>query len=192
MRITEHKLRQIVREELIGESFSDDGWGSFSPENQWLTQIPTGILTTCSKDPITQARDTSADCGIDFKPRGLWYAPGKDWIEWMVYEMPEWLNATNYVYRIVPATSVLKLQTEEEVRSFNSTYGSTGGRSIGGRSINWSEVAEDYDGVEIIPYQYDLRNSNVSWYYTWDIASGCIWRPRGVSELQLIAKRPGV
>lgn len=46
-------------------------------------------------------------------------------------------------------------------------------------------------GVEINPYQLEIRNSDVYWYCGWDIASGCIWRPSWADKLELIAIRPG-
>ena len=45
--------------------------------------------------------------------------------------------------------------------------------------INWVEVSEMYDGVEISPYQWKRRLAiNFMWYYGWDCASGVIWRPK--------------
>jgi len=45
-------------------------------------------------------------------------------------------------------------------------------------NINWSAVADRYSGIEISPYQWEARDgSETSWYYGWDVASGCIWDP---------------
>lgn len=192
MRITDTRLRSLIRETLESEmgseeSYEEEEYGSLSPTNKWLGEIPDGVLTTCSNEPIPSIRDTSRSCGYSFKPRGLWYAPGREWVDWMRYEMPNWLNNINYVYRIVPSGTVLKLQTEQEVRDFHNKF-----RTRDDREINWPAVTERYDGIEINPYQLDLRYSDVKWYYTWDLASGCIWRPGGVSDLELIATRPGV
>jgi hypothetical protein len=189
MRITERQLRQIIRETLEGDTPDDteSEEGALSPENQWLGQIPSGILTTCSSRPIPAIRDTSSALSVDAKPSGLWYAPGREWIDWMRFERPEWLDRVNYVYRVVPSETVLKLQTVDQVRAFHNKY-----RSREGREIFWYTVADNYDGVEIIPYQVKLRVTDVRWYDRWDLESGCIWRPSGAAELELIATRPGV
>lgn len=48
--------------------------------------------------------------------------------------------------------------------------------------IDWKAVAKEYDGIEIDPYQYERRFSEgFLWYYGWDCASGCVWRPRGLT-----------
>ncbi len=47
--------------------------------------------------------------------------------------------------------------------------------------IDWPKVAEHYSGIEICPYLYKRRQT--SWYYGWDVASGCIWSPEGIEEL---------
>lgn len=47
--------------------------------------------------------------------------------------------------------------------------------------IDWPKVAEHYAGIEICPYLYSKRS--MSWYYGWDVASGCVWDPRGIEEL---------
>lgn len=192
MRITRTQLRNLIRETLESDSGADESteeeeYGALSSGNKWLGEIPAGILTTCSSKPIAGVRDTARDCISAHKPAGLWYADGVEWIDWMRYEMPSWLDKVNYVYRVVPSASVLKLKTPQAIRAFHNNYGSRDAWTI-----RWDAVADEYDGVEIIPYHRELRYSDISWYYTWDIASGCIWRPSGIAELELIAKRPGL
>lgn len=48
-------------------------------------------------------------------------------------------------------------------------------------SIDWKKVANEYDGIEINPMIYKLRLMGLSWYYTWDVAGGCIWKPRNAT-----------
>lgn len=55
------------------------------------------------------------------------------------------------------------------------------------RVLDWSAVAKDYDGIIITPYQWSRRMEHrTRWYYTWDCASGCIWRVRAIKEIKLI------
>ena len=47
--------------------------------------------------------------------------------------------------------------------------------------IDWPKVAEHYSGIEICPH-IDKRRE-VSWYYGWDVASGCVWSQQGIQEI---------
>ncbi len=53
----------------------------------------------------------------------------------------------------------------------------------GQRPIDWRKVAADCDGIIIAPYQWE-RRMLPSWYYGWDCASGCIWNPAVIRELE--------
>lgn len=118
------------------------------------------------------------------KPHGLWYSCGNEWVEWARTEMPHKIGAYNY--RLTLRTpSVLILNTEAKVLAFEKQYGRRGGDAI-----DWAAVSRTYAGVEICPYQWNLRMSSHFWYYGWDVASGCIWRKGAVAKVELIgAKR---
>lgn len=70
--------------------------------------------------------------------------------------------------------SVLLISNEEDLLKFHNKF-KTNDIII---SIDWPTVAKLYAGIEISPYQYNYRlKSGFIWYYGWDVASGCIWRP---------------
>ncbi len=54
--------------------------------------------------------------------------------------------------------------------------------------IDWPAVAKRYAGIEINPYFTGLRM--VSWYYTWDVASGCVWHEDGIKSVSEIPLKP--
>lgn len=54
----------------------------------------------------------------------------------------------------------------------------------------WDLVAKKYNGAEFIPYFESYRNKRF-WYWTIDVASGCVWNPKGVKEFKLIARKIG-
>lgn len=196
MRITGSQLRQIIRETLENDD-DDESYGflGFGSKPSWMPDIPEGVMTTVSSNPIAGIRDTSRQCGYGRKPRGLWYAPGTAWIDWMQSEMPSWLAAVNHVYTVQPIYAqgglnsrggVLQLQTPRAMRDFSRRFAVEGGREI-----NWPEVTDFWDGIEIIPSQYDMTGDmTMLWYWGWDIPSGCIWRPSGVTEFKLLASKP--
>jgi len=120
-------------------------------------------------------RDVSGSQGINMKPKGLWYGCGLAWFEWCAMEMPHWLKGN--VFKLELNTSrMLLLKTGEELLEFSGVYGVDQFRMGSVDGIDWSRVASKYSGIEICPYQGGLRmDSRTSWYYSWDVASGCVW-----------------
>lgn len=50
--------------------------------------------------------------------------------------------------------------------------------------LDWAAIGKLYDGIIIAPYLWERRlNGGAMWYYGWDCASGCIWNPRAISEV---------
>lgn len=53
--------------------------------------------------------------------------------------------------------------------------------------IKWADVAEVYNGILINPYIWEARyNDRTMWYYSWDIASACIWNMNSVNLIRSI------
>ena len=58
---------------------------------------------------------------------------------------------------------------------------------FGKLAIRWQDVALDYQGILIAPYQWSLRlDKDFRWYYMWDCASGCIWDLSAIASLTLL------
>lgn len=71
---------------------------------------------------------------------------------------------------------ILRLTTVAQIRAFTAKYRDDTNTYPGTMRIDWRKVERDFAGIEIAPYQYRLRfDRNVSWYYPWDVASGCLW-----------------
>ena len=122
------------------------------------------------------------------KPQGLWYADGYSWVDWMLGEMPEWAEDVKYVYELRLSPSVLRITSQKELLEFSARYKVRDSRYSFSQEVEWEEVAEEFSGIEIVPYQYGLRLSQeVFWYYGWDVASGCIWHPDGLEEMSIHA-----
>lgn len=103
-------------------------------------------------------------CG-GYKPNGLWYAFGDEWIKFRR------IINLSYLFQIDLAEEIklLRLSSKEDIIKFNIAYAA----DTNNRAINWKQVASEYDGIEIIPFIKNL--SSFYWYNTFDIASGCIW-----------------
>ncbi len=128
------------------------------------------------------------------KPKGLWYAAGKEWIEWVEREMPHWMG--DRFYKITPSSKVLKINTLAKFQAFVQAYGEMKPSMFQGQEpqpqfdqyIDWRRVAKDYPGIEIAPYRQDCR-LEYAWYYGWDVASGCIWDKSGIKSIERIYLR---
>lgn len=108
------------------------------------------------------------------KPSGLWYGVGLAWPKFVeeeelgIYESDQF-----YVYEFdISKCNILKLTTFEEIMEFDKLYSVT--LRPGAKVIDWFEVSKKYDGIEFNPYVQEAR-MKFNWYYSLDIASGCVW-----------------
>jgi len=137
------------------------------------------------------------------KPEGVWYGCGDSWLKWMAREKPEWLDAVNYVYELeLDQEFIMTITNEKEFKKFEWEYwGKAPWQGRGGwndtgptdgqyEMIDWDVLTGQYDGIEICPYLQQFRMSNSMWYYTWDVASGCIWDSQSlIGEPKLLWQR---
>ena len=156
---------------------------------EWMGLLEEGKRYSVSSAPISAVRDTSAQQEVGWKPKGLWYACGDAWIDWLESEMPQWLEDVRFVYEVVlNMNRVIELNTINEIREFDDQFGVVDrySRRRSTDTVLWPMVAEVADGIEICPYQRSLRLGTIGWYSAWDVASGCIWQPVG-TQLRLVA-----
>lgn len=121
------------------------------------------------------------------KPDGLWVSVDGD-DDW-----PQWCQANDYDgcgpyhYRVrLNLDRVLVLDTLQAVQDFSHKGSQRSGmHSRYLASIDWRPVADEYAGIIIAPYQWDAR-LDLIWYYGWDCASGCIWDPAAVIDLEQV------
>lgn len=145
---------------------------------------------TVSYEPITGIRHVQQK--VDYKPKGLWYAIGDAWKEFVRTDMSSRPEAP-YEYEVVLKKDhgMLMLNTVDKVINFNRMYGTThipdprskrGERGETFDLIDWDQVADDFTGIELCPYFYEIRFDMI-WYYTIDIESGCIWNADAIDRL---------
>ena len=121
---------------------------------------------------------------IGFKPIGLWYAFGKEWLKYLNTVLKE--PAGKFIYKFdIDKCKMVYLNSEYRIHTFTQKYGvkeeSEESRKYGTVEdmIDWSKVANDYEGVEFDPYFKDLEKV-YQWYETVSIPSGCIWDSRNL------------
>lgn len=139
--------------------------------------------THINKDtkPIT-LRVCREEQKVDFKPFGFWYGVNGDWERWCRAE--QWgLHGTMYEHELtLGQENLLILSSVADIDCFHNEFKASlfpGLKYF--QYIDWRRVVQKWDGIEIAPYQWDRRHAGEahSWYYPWDCASGCIWRPKG-------------
>jgi len=165
-----------------------------------LDSIPDRGNIVCLRNPFQfrflkpwTERKKKARWRNSYKPHGLWYSTGDSWINWCVSE--EYSGVGRYIYRLhMDKRRVLRIRTLRDIDRFNKKFqfNLTEDQRLRKDSyrffenINWPKVYEHYNGIEISPYQY-RRRFDYMWYYGWDCASGCVWRPHVVKGARLLA-----
>lgn len=150
--------------------------------------------------PLVAVRDSAQEPRMGWKPDGLWFSvEGRGSHGWKKWCEDEGFAADRFVYGnelcFYPNANILKLSTAVEILEFSKQYKSTPEyarhyppeiqpRPDETLAIDWPRVATEYDGIIIAPYCWDLRLSrSAQWYYSWDCASGAVWRKRAVAEI---------
>ena len=108
------------------------------------------------------------------KPVGLWYSVGNEWIEWCRIE-EFYTQDPKFIYALaVDESKLLRLVSVLDILAFTAEFGDP----HDSYNIDWPAVAQRWGGIEIAPYQWELRlDRRTCWYYSWDVASGCLWEP---------------
>jgi hypothetical protein len=132
---------------------------------------------------------------ISMKPLGLWYAKGFEWVEWIQYQMPSWSSKYHYLHEIKTTDKVLKINNQEDAIKFAIEYGVYKKNSFDTtqytdiEQIDWERVAKNWSGIEMVNpranFDY-LTERRLRWVGSWDIASGCVWKADGFSEINLL------
>ena len=145
-----------------------------------------------SPKPIERVRAKRKQ-SIGWKPTGLWYSCGTAWKDWSDAE--DFGAATDYVYELeVNLSNILVISSEKQLDAFTEKYGMPDpnfSKLVSSRSnsfnysIDWPRVAKEFQGIEICPYVAS-RRLQYMWYYGWDVASGCIWRPAAIKSFTLL------
>jgi hypothetical protein len=130
----------------------------------------------------------------DRKPQGLWFSVDDGeieepcgWREWCTAEgfnLPGLAAQTEVILR--HDTRALRLSNARDLDAFHKAH------ATGDWEIDWKRIADEYQAIIIAPYVWSRRLSRLSWYYTWDCASGCVWDAAAVAELRAIEAKASV
>lgn len=161
--------------------------------------------------PQSLAQNDRPQQEVHWKPTGLWYGCNGEWLRFLEDDFnmasadSQRYSEQYFLYAIDVRTvfrrselregkpAVLRLTEKSAIEAFSRAYGESSHYAPNEQSdVRWPDVARVYGGIEICPYQWALRHSHVGWYYTWDVASGCVWDARAIYNYRLIAQKKGV
>jgi hypothetical protein len=127
---------------------------------------------------------------VSSKPKGLWFAYGTAWINWVAGNMPDWER--KHIYKIqVDFDNIINLDSQDGIEEFGNKYGKSifpedTFTAIWNRQspmqIDWNEVSKNYSGVSIPNYQY--KYGAFDWTTGFDISSGCIWNKKAILNIE--------
>lgn len=123
---------------------------------------------------------------MKLKPHGMWLSDESDygWKEWCEKEK---FRLEHLAYRTdyeIDLSDILFLSSDQHIRVFSEKYRYKNPSSYIERLkfIDWDKVYEEYKGILISPYSWNLRLEYM-WYYGFDCASACVWDVSVLKEL---------
>jgi hypothetical protein len=119
------------------------------------------------------------------KPWGsVWWGVGGDWIRWLSYEAPDWLEDR---YPVISAlylddSGLLTIENDSQLEVFTAKYPDENSLLPKGSGIHWDYLKDKgFSGIEIPTYLQKSRYSRTAfWYYGWDCASGAVWDQKAI------------
>lgn len=128
------------------------------------------------------------------KPSGFWVSvEGEDdWKQWCVGEEFNVDRLDNeHDVKLKSSAEIFLIDSLPALHDFSASFCDHPTRWVD--AIQWETLAEYYDGVIIAPYQWSARlDPRLSWYYSWDVASGCIWNLDVIESVAPVKSLTGV
>ena len=161
--------------------------------------VMSNLLIHYSSRPLQEVVSVTQQGEPFGKPKGLWVSVGDAWrrYNWDHREDPvhkRQFKACVYANRIrlTLEANLLFISNHDELDRFNLHYGRAWASPNvpDGRVIDWTAVAEGYQGIVIAPYLRDRAEDTrgmwmpeTIWYWSWACASGCIWDEDAVANV---------
>jgi len=147
-----------------------------------------------SKTAIQQVLDTRDKQRVWWKPVGLWVSDegpnsGRSWSQFCDNESGLLLGHIEHAVYLRASARVAWCRAASDIDAFHARFCARRPDLSNIDLIDWRAVAREYDGIIITPHcpERHLSEDDAStWYYTWDVASGCIWNPRAIAHISPI------
>jgi hypothetical protein len=137
------------------------------------------------------------------KPSGLWISyPNIDdsWTGFClrVRELNERIDPKfNTIYRVsIKEEQILFIDTIKQLEEFHNKYTVMVSTFLLNHKVRWKLLVHQWSGI-FIQYMYPFLESCknpvhqaiLSWYGSWDCASGCIWNGRAIHNVETLYRR---
>lgn len=140
------------------------------------------------------------------KPFGLWYAFGKDWIDYIAREHLNGVADIIYEVQVNPV-KMLNVKTDEQAAQLEKEFGVFNNFKQHGwysdderdglvryttlnkitetrpKLLNWKRLSQIYDGIELDPQKVWRP-----WSDEWAIHSGCVWNKSAIMSHRVLAQ----
>lgn len=152
---------------------------SFEELSRAARRRPYTIMSSRPLESVHSVSQTGEAASIG-KPDGFWFAAGSEWVDWTESEMPQWKGDNLYDVEVNEDECIV-IEDEIDMREFHAKYRTRDGSEM----IDWQKVSKDAKGVIFKRYFPEFRR-RYKWYYTWDIASGCVWDASAIKQVEQI------
>lgn len=148
--------------------------------------------------------------GDSMKPRGLWYAKDHEWQKWWTENVRE--IKFDFFYRIVviyttidnhDKNKILLIKSQKDYLKLAEQFGYvTYYSDMNWIQLDWKKLSNYFGGIEIRNvkklehetvnnklkkiFDIDMKHKLMTYVFTFDIDSGCIWNPKCISVFELI------
>lgn len=130
------------------------------------------------------------------KPDGFWYACYDDWYNFEERGDSKYIHQININSRVLTniqnknKDKLLVIDNVNDFDIFNSRYAYELRYSNDSEKeifkyndlqnylVDWNKVSQDYGGIQICPYL--KKRKKILWYYSFDVASGCVWNIKSI------------
>lgn len=159
-----------------------------------------------SQSPLLKVSSEKQSDNPHHKPEGLWFSAGDGEDGWRSWCLIERFHTHRLGYRtelkFKRSARILRIKSASGIDRITRAYGVEPGwastlpnRTARARrwrviDVRWKEIAKQYDAIIIAPYIYQRRLAGPMWYYTWDVASGCVWNAGAIESLTPLWNSP--
>jgi hypothetical protein len=121
-----------------------------------------------------------------YKPCGFWVSVEgpDDWYAWCQAESFGPKDPLVYEVTLAPDARILHIDTLTKLDAFHRDWTMAPPPPLRTPDVRWADVAQEWDGIIIAPYQWERRLArDFMWYYGWDCASGVIWNLNAIESV---------
>ncbi len=126
-----------------------------------------------------------------WEPRGLWFSCGPSWFNYAFEELEDKIQHKEVYNLILDESKLCIIDNIQKLQQFQSEYSIplTKRKDNEFMVIQWDKLSKKYSGFKLCPYFKKqirkLKNEHdYLWVFMLDAATGCIWNPNCILQIQ--------